>query len=58
VYFWARIIKVLSTFPRGERSERTIFTHPLSLALIAFVVTALPAWAQNRLKKTGKVSTG
>ena len=45
VYFWGRIVKFVSTFPKGERGNRTIFTHPLSLTLIAFVVTAIPAWA-------------
>ena len=45
VYFWKRIIQFLRTFPSGERGDRTIFTHPLSLTLIAFVVTAVPAWA-------------
>ena len=45
VYFWHRILKFVSTFPKGERGDRTIFTHPLSLTLIAFVVTAIPAWA-------------
>jgi undecaprenyl-diphosphatase len=44
VYFWSRILKFLSTFPGGERGDRTILTHPLSLTLIAFVVTAVPAW--------------
>ena len=44
VYFWNRILKFLATFPRGERGDRTILTHPLSLTLIAFFVTALPAW--------------
>lgn len=52
VYFWNRILKFLSTFPRGERGDRTIFTHPLSLTLIAFVVTAVPAWALT--KQIGK----
>lgn len=45
VYFWGRIMRFVRTFPRGERGNRTIFTHPLSLTLIAFVVTAIPAWA-------------
>jgi undecaprenyl-diphosphatase len=44
VYFWNRILQFLATFPRGERGDRTILTHPLSLTMIAFVVTALPAW--------------
>jgi undecaprenyl-diphosphatase len=45
VYFWDRIVRFVGTFPKGERGNRTIFTHPLSLTLIAFVVTAIPAWA-------------
>src|SRR6266853_3900561 len=45
VYFWDRIVRFVRTFPKGERGNRTIFTHPLSLTFIAFVVTAVPAWA-------------
>src|SRR5207245_9325710 len=45
VYFRERILKFLRTFPRGERCDRTVLTHPLSLTLIAFVVTAVPASA-------------
>src|SRR5437762_10623197 len=45
VYFWYRIVKFVRTFPEGERGDRTIVTHPLSLTIIAFVVTAIPAWA-------------
>jgi len=52
VYFWHRILQFVRTFPKGERSDRTIFTHPLSLTLIAFVVTAVPAWALT--KQIGK----
>jgi undecaprenyl-diphosphatase len=44
VYFAARIRKFLSTFPHGERDDRNVFTHPVGLTLIAFVVTAIPAW--------------
>src|ERR1700747_2489727 len=49
VYFRARIAKFLSTFPRGERGDRTVFTHPLSLTLIAFVVTAVPSWMLTKV---------
>jgi len=45
VYFWHRIVQFVRTFPKGERGNRNILTHPLSLTLIAFVVTAIPAWA-------------
>jgi undecaprenyl-diphosphatase len=44
IYFRHRIAKFLSTFPRGERGERTILTHPLSLVALAFVVTAIPSF--------------
>src|SRR6476620_10035832 len=44
VYFRERIMQFIRTFPKGERGDRTIFTHPLSLTLIAFVVTAIPSF--------------
>ena len=44
VYFRLLIAKFLATFPRGERGDRTVWTHPLSLTLIAFVITALPSY--------------
>src|SRR5437762_13510333 len=40
IYFRERIMKFLSTFPKGENGDRTLLTHPLSLVVIAFVVTA------------------
>jgi undecaprenyl-diphosphatase len=49
VYFWGRIMRFIRTFPKGERGNRTILTHPLSLTLIAFVVTAVPAWALTKV---------
>jgi undecaprenyl-diphosphatase len=52
VYFWDRIVQFLRTFPRGQRGDRTILTHPLSLTIIAFVVTAIPAWVLT--KQIGK----
>ncbi len=44
VYFRDTIAKFLSSFPGGERGDRTVLTHPLSLTLIAFVITAIPSW--------------
>jgi len=44
VYFWNRILKFLATFPRGESGRRNLFTHPLGLTLIAFVITAVPSF--------------
>ncbi len=49
VYFWNRILSFLATFPRGERGDRNFLTHPLSLTMIAFVVTAAPAWALTKV---------
>lgn len=49
IYFRERIATFLSTFPRGERGDRTILTHPLSLVIIAFIVTALPAFLLTKI---------
>src|SRR5438874_11826695 len=39
VFYWGRIRKFAATFPRGERGDRNIINHPLSLVMIAFVMT-------------------
>jgi undecaprenyl-diphosphatase len=49
IYFRERIKKFLTTFPTGERGDRTILTHPLSLVLIAFVVTAIPSFLLTKV---------
>lgn len=49
IYFRQRIAKFFSTFPQGERGERTILTHPLSLTAIAFVVTAIPSFLLTKV---------
>ena len=49
VYFRQRIAKFLSTFPRGERGDRSMLTHPLSLTLIAFLTTAIPAFLLTKV---------
>lgn len=48
VYFRKRILNFISTFPKGEEGDRTFLTHPLSLAMIAFVVTAIPSWLLSK----------
>jgi undecaprenyl-diphosphatase len=48
VYFWNRILKFLGTFPRDERGHRNAFSHPVGLTLIAFVITAVPAFALKK----------
>jgi undecaprenyl-diphosphatase len=49
VYFRERISKFLSTFPRGERGDRNAITHPLGLTIVAFVVTAIPAFLLTKV---------
>jgi undecaprenyl-diphosphatase len=49
IYFRARIAKFLSTFPKGESGDRNALTHPLGLTLMAFVVTAIPAFLLTKV---------
>jgi len=49
VYFWSRILKFFSTFPRGESGNRTALTHPLGLTMVAFVVTAIPSFLLTKV---------
>jgi undecaprenyl-diphosphatase len=49
VYFRSRIATFLSTFPRGERGDRTPLTHPLGLVMVAFVVTAIPSFLLTKV---------
>ncbi|MGH9512244.1 MAG: undecaprenyl-diphosphate phosphatase [Terriglobales bacterium] len=49
VYFRHRISKFMSTFPRGENGDRNFLTHPLGLVMIAFVVTAIPAFLLTKV---------
>ena len=52
--FLGRIVEFIRTFPRGENGDRTIFNHPISLTLIAFAFTSVPAlllhkWSDQHL---------
>ena len=49
IYFRARIAKFLSTFPAGENGDRNVLTHPLGLTMVAFVVTAVPAFLLTKI---------
>jgi len=44
IIFAGRIIEFFRTFPKGEDGDRTLWNHPISLTLIAFVVTAIPSF--------------
>jgi len=47
--FLGRIIEFIRTFPRGEAGNRTIYNYPLTLTLVAFFCTALPALLLTKL---------
>jgi undecaprenyl-diphosphatase len=42
VYFRKRIAAFVRSFPNGEAGDKNWFTHPVSLVLLAFVVTCVP----------------
>ena len=48
IYFRGRLAKFLSTYPKGERGNRGLLTHPLGLTFVAFVVTAVPSFLLTR----------
>ncbi len=52
--YLGRILEFARTFPRGDRGDRNIFTHPLSLTILAFICTSVPAlllkkWSDKNL---------
>jgi undecaprenyl-diphosphatase len=49
IYFRHHIAKLFSTFPEGEKRDCTYLTHPLSLVMIAFVVTAIPSFLLTKV---------
>jgi undecaprenyl-diphosphatase len=49
VYFRRRILAFVATFPRGESGNQGVLSHPLSLVMLAFVVTAVPAFLLSRI---------
>jgi undecaprenyl-diphosphatase len=49
IYFRSRIARFLSTFPRGERQDRTWANHPLTLVGVAFVCTAIPSFLLTKV---------
>jgi undecaprenyl-diphosphatase len=52
--FLDRIVNFLRTFPQGENGDRNWLTHPISLTLVAFAFTSVPAlllrkWSEKNL---------
>jgi len=49
IYFRKHIARLISTFPEGEKRDCDYLTHPLTLVLIAFVVTAIPSFLLTKV---------
>jgi undecaprenyl-diphosphatase len=49
IYFSGRIVRLLSTFPAGERGHQGLLTHPLGLVGVAFVITAVPSFLLTKV---------
>ena len=49
IYFRSHIAKLISTWPEGEKRDCDYLTHPLSLVMIAFVITAGPSFLLTKL---------
>jgi undecaprenyl-diphosphatase len=49
IYFRRRLLAFARTFPHGVRGDRGPLSHPLSLTLVAFVATAVPAFLLTRV---------
>ncbi len=52
--FLGRIVEFIRTFPTGENGDRTWLDHPISLTIIAFAFTSVPAlllhkWSEKNL---------
>ncbi len=49
IYFRDRLLAFVRTFPHGARRDRTLLSHPLTLTVIAFVTTAVPAFLLTKI---------
>ena len=49
IYFRQHIANLFSTFPEGEKKDCDYLTHPLSLVMIAFAVTAIPSYLLTKV---------
>ncbi len=49
IYFRQHLAKLFSTFPKGEKGDCDFLTHPLSLVMIAFVITAIPSFLLTKV---------
>jgi undecaprenyl-diphosphatase len=49
LYFRGRISEFLTSFPKGVRGDRTAVNHPLTLTMVAFLCTAIPAFLLKKV---------
>jgi undecaprenyl-diphosphatase len=49
IYFRSHIAKLISTWPEGENRDCDYLTHPLTLVMIAFVITAGPSYLLTKV---------
>jgi undecaprenyl-diphosphatase len=49
VYFRVHILELISSFRRRLKGDRSVLTHPLTLVMIAFVVTAIPVFLLTKV---------
>jgi len=48
VYFQQRILDFAKTFPSGKSGSSTWWSHPISLVIVSFVVTAIPCFLLDK----------
>lgn len=49
LYFRRRIAEFFSSFPKGVKGDRTVVNHPLTLTMLAFLCTAIPAFLLKKV---------
>ncbi len=49
IYFRKRIAEFVATFPQGRSGNHTALTHPLTLTMVAFLCTAIPAFLLTKI---------
>lgn len=49
IYFRSHISRLISSWPNGEKNDCNYITHPLSLVMLAFVVTAGPSYLLTKV---------
>jgi undecaprenyl-diphosphatase len=49
VFFRARIVELITSFKRRLDGGRPVITHPLVLVIVAFIVTAIPAFLLTKV---------